>query len=309
MQPPYGSPQNAQQTWTPGPTAPQGPTKKPSPLVVVGLIVGAVLAFGALIAFAGVMARRQAERCSAAMATANAAVAVPVDGSDDAAATRALNDAIEKCRKVNERAADVEALKASLARRQELGKSVRARPAMLAAGYKPEQLDRSAMVPVCRSRGLYVVEMVASNVAGEPHFWDCERNAVFGTMYLGPADCEARKLEHTTITDDKGNTVGACKRAEPEVETIPGLMRIKAEGVYVGATTKAKLERAVDIAASGDRAAFDRYVKTEPGVALMAPRTEVVLVDLDGLLLGPAKVRKRGETTEIWVLRDALESP
>ncbi len=284
------------------------PPKKPSALAIVGIIGGGVLAFAVLIAFVAFLAKRQAQACDDAMARARAAVTQPVDGGDDTAATSAAKEATSKCGRISERAADVDALKAALTRRAELTKSVRARPAMLAAGYTKEQLARESMIPICRARGLYVVEMVASNVAGEPHYWDCEPDAVFGTMYLDARDCEARKLEHTTIVDESGNTVGVCRRPAPAVAEAPaGLMRIKSEGAWLGATTKAKLEKAVEIAASGDRAAFDRYTKTEPGVAIMAPRTEVILVELDGILFGPARVRRKGGTEEVWVLREALE--
>ncbi len=136
---------------------------------------------------------------------------------------------------------------------------------------------------------------------------------------FGKEDCLAVHMEWSEQVLADGRTVVGCdtpKEPTVEAKTAPAAteapsgvstMRIKSEGAWVGATTKAKLEKAVDIAASGDRAAFEKYVQTEPGVAIMAPRTEVVIVELDGILLGPARVRRKGGTQEVWVLREALE--
>lgn len=138
--------------------------------------------------------------------------------------------AIAKCAQVPERAADVESMKAILVRRAELAKTVRAWPTMKAAGYTKEQLLRESMAPICQARRLYPVEMVASNVPGERHYWDCEPNAVFGTMYLDSRDCEARKLEHTTIVDDSGNTVGVCanRGVPPEEQKMRAACKVDA---------------------------------------------------------------------------------
>lgn len=266
-------------SWPQPPTSPVAPSPlrpKPSPFVVAGIIGGSVLGFAALIAFVSFMAKRQGRACDDAMSRAGVAITKPVDGSDDALTTSAVTEAIDKCQGIPERAADVDRMNAILVRRAAVVKTVRAWPALRAAGYTKEQLTRDLMAPVCQTRGLYPVEMVASNVAGGPHYWDCEPNAVFGTMYLDARDCEARKLEHTTIVDDSGKTVGVCRKPQAgavAIDAPAGLMRIK-QGAWVGATTKAKLEKAVELVASGDRAAFDAYIKREPGVVIMMPRAE-----------------------------------
>lgn len=297
---------SAQVSPGPGPSPSHGgpPAKKPGPLVIAALVVGGVVALVAFGFFARFMAQRQDAECATAIGVAMSVVG----GNDDAKASAAAERAHAKCRSGHE--SELAGLDQALARRAELAKTRTARPALLAAGYRAEQLDRATMAPVCKSRGFMVVEMVAPNVAGSPHYFDCDRLVLWQTSAQSREECAARKLEHTTTTDELGNTVGACKRtAPPEEETPPGLMRVKADGAYVGATTKAKLERAVAISASGDREAFARYMKTEPGVVVMQPRLEVFIVELDGLLFGPARVRKKGSTQEIWVLREALESP
>jgi hypothetical protein len=149
------------------------------------------------------------------------------------------------------------------------------------------------------------VARVAGQLPGTPRFWECDASLPYLDAPATPALCEAKGLEYVTLTEFDGSLKGACKRkAEPEPV---GLMRTKREGSYVGAITQAKLERAVQLAAQGDRGAFDRYVRGEPGVFIVAPDIEVVLVETSGVLASMVKVHRRGDPAEFWVLREALE--
>lgn len=86
----------------------------------------------------------------------------------------------------------------------------------------------------------------------------------------------------------------------------PLLWRTK-EG-FVGATSRAKLDQAMALVAAGDQAAFEQLLAREPAnVFLLAPGTEVYISEVDGIVGGVVKVRKKGTTAEIWTLRAALE--
>jgi hypothetical protein len=50
-------------------------------------------------------------------------------------------------------------------------------------------------------------------------------------------------------------------------------------------------------------------VKAEPGVFIVAPNLEVMLVETSGVLASMVKVHKRGDTTEFWLLREAIDQP
>ncbi len=77
---------------------------------------------------------------------------------------------------------------------------------------------------------------------------------------------------------------------------------------FVGATSRAKLDQAMALVASGDRQAFEQLLASEPAnVFLLAPGTEVYVSDLDGIVGGIVKIRKKGTTAEIWTLRAAIE--
>lgn len=280
------------------------PMKKLGPLGIAFVVVGCIAGLGLFIVFVRFMASREQEACIAALADAKAAVQTPVDGGDDAVAARAVQSALARC-KTN--TPEASALSEAIARRAELGKTVRARPAMLAAGYRAAQLDPAAMATACKQRSLYVVEMVATNVATGPHYWDCDPDAVYGTIYLSPSECEARKLTSTTVQDEFGKSVGACKRdSQPEDESA-GVMRIKASGSWLSAPTKEKLEKAVALAAAGNRAGYDDYLRRERGIVVVAPRMEVYVVE--GSLFGPVKVRGKSTGREMWVLAESLEHP
>ncbi len=87
-------------------------------------------------------------------------------------------------------------------------------------------------------------------------------------------------------------------------ETAPRVFHTKTG--YFAAVSKALLEHGVAIAASGDDRALARYL-VSPGVIRLDSGTEVVVVESGGILSGTVKFRKRGELTEYWSMREALE--
>lgn len=282
-------------------TAPQGKT---STARTVGIVVGlGVLGILLMIGLGVLLARgaaKQTANCDAAYAEAAGLVAKSDPGG---------RQAIEKARSIcmsSLKVPELAALEAQAEKNEEFAKTLAAKPAMLAAGYKEEQLYRETMSDVCKGRGFMVVEMVAPNVPGGPHYWDCDPTIPYQEGRQSPESCAAKNLEFGAMQGPDGEPIGVCKRKAAEAPA--GLMRIKKDGVHVGATTEALLERAVEIAASGDREAFDKYVRKTPGVALMQPRLQVIIVDTSGFFASRVKVRKKGGTQEVWVLREALES-
>ncbi|MCA9643405.1 MAG: hypothetical protein KC492_22050 [Myxococcales bacterium] len=189
--------------WGAPPGGPK-PTKL-SPAVIAGAIAGG---FVVLLILAGLLrsaATRQRKRCDAELQQAVAQLA-----KNDPTATRA---AIESARTVckSYRAADIATLEAEAEKREVIARAEAARPLLLAAGYKPEQLSRATMLPVCKAKNRMPVEMVAPGMTGEPHYWDCDRDVLYQESPQTPASCEARKLEFTTVLDEEGKRVGACK--------------------------------------------------------------------------------------------------
>ncbi len=75
---------------------------------------------------------------------------------------------------------------------------------------------------------------------------------------------------------------------------------------YFAAVTKPLLDRGISIAASGDDLALARYL-VSPGVIQLDRGTEVIAVESGGILSGTVKFRRRGEITEYWTVREALE--
>ena len=89
--------------------------------------------------------------------------------------------------------------------------------------------------------------------------------------------------------------------------------RILPVGVYltrggnVAATSRAKLRRAVDLVAQGDRVAFALLVKRDPGVFILNDGVEVQVTETAGLLASTVRVRIRGEFRTFWTHRDSLK--
>jgi hypothetical protein len=181
----------------------------------------------------------------------------------------------------------------------------RATAALLAAGFKPEQLDRAAMEPTCKAKGFMPVEMIDYEIPGAPHYWKCDDKILYQDAPQTFAMCESRGLEHTTTRDAAGKTVGACKRKEEEKPV--GVWKTK--GGYIAATNVRNLNRGVEIVASGDKEAFALFVNSTPGVFILRAGLEVSLVETNGMLASEVKVRRRGTLQEFWTVREALDSP
>lgn len=298
-----GPPQGKQHPGQPGAPA----SKQVPPVVVAAVLVVTVL--GGVAGAFGL--RANGAKIDAKCGEAVQAVRDALAKNDDAALQSALGAARPVCvgdarlaaveAETNQRQAATQRQAAHEAR---IAAIAAARPALLKAGYKPEQLDEAAMTSVCRRRGFMVVPMQADNVPGSPPYWDCDKAIVFQDAPRVPADC-TEGLEYTNFKNEFGERVGACKKAAPP-EPI-GAMRIKKDGPWVGASTKGKLEKAISLAALDGNEAFQRYVKSEPGVTLMQPGLDVTVVQ--GAMSGPVLVRKRANGGEVWVQAESLEMP
>jgi hypothetical protein len=77
---------------------------------------------------------------------------------------------------------------------------------------------------------------------------------------------------------------------------------------YLGALSKARLDQAIELLASGDNTAFDQLLATGEVFALKSG-LQVTVVDHEGFLASVVKVRKRGTLVEFWTVREALNSP
>jgi hypothetical protein len=130
-------------------------------------------------------------------------------GSDPAASRAAIQAARAKCKSLRED--ELTALEANVDSQEKDAKALAARPALLAAGYKPEQFSRATMLPVCRAKDRMPMRKVAHEVPSAPEYWDCDEKVVYQDRPQAPSDCESRNLEFTTIRDENGKDIGACK--------------------------------------------------------------------------------------------------
>ncbi len=129
---------------------------------------------------------------------------------------------------------------------------------------------------------------------------------------LGPLvrdDCAAVGLEYVEQVGPTGAATGVCDKkappkADPKADLPPGTFRTRAD--YVGASTREKLDKAMEFVVAGDREAFDLYIRTEPGVFLLRGDEVVSLVEVEGLLASRVQVRKRGAVAAFWTVREAL---
>lgn len=200
----------APQTWAGG--APPTPKPKTSPALVAGLVGGGLVVLVGLALLLRSAAHKQEENCAVAVQAASSRVAA----GDPNASRGAIQVARDACKSL--RADELAALEAGVAKQEADAKAKAAYPALLAAGYKPEQLTRASILPICKAKDRQPVEMVASNVQGEPHYWDCDRNVLFQDRPQTPADCEAKKLDFTTTRDENGKDVGACKMSAERID-------------------------------------------------------------------------------------------
>ncbi|CAN5912551.1 hypothetical protein BH11MYX4_BH11MYX4_36520 [soil metagenome] len=77
---------------------------------------------------------------------------------------------------------------------------------------------------------------------------------------------------------------------------------------FVAAVREESLDKAVALVADNDREAFDRFLKTEPGVLLLTKGELVFLVDTSGFTT-KVKIRRKGDTRALWTVREAIERP
>ena len=213
QQPPYGHPPptgGSPPTAGYGHSGPSLQAKKPNVVLIAAIGGGGLVIVVALALLVRSAAHRQEADCAAAVQQASGAIGK----GDDAAGRGALQSARAACKSL--RATELAALEAVLNKRQQDAKAVATRPALLAAGFKPEQFTRATIAPVCKDR--MPVEMVASQVQGEPHYWDCDQAVLYQIAPQTPQTCDARKLEFTTTTDENGKSVGACKTSAESVD-------------------------------------------------------------------------------------------
>jgi hypothetical protein len=82
------------------------------------------------------------------------------------------------------------------------------------------------------------------------------------------------------------------------------LIRRVREGAFVAAATEGLLDRALALAASGDQAAFERFILAG-GAVVLRPGTEVYLIESSGWG-GKVKVRPTGQLAEWWTVMEAV---
>jgi hypothetical protein len=175
------------------------------------VIAGGIVVIVGFLIFVRSKALGQEENCAAAVQDAHARVAGDLD---------AFRSAVEAARAVCKSlgAKELDALETELKKRDSAAKAIAARPALLAAGYKEEQFTRASMLPICKERNRMPVEMVASEVQGKPRYWKCEADVFYQDAPQTEAECEAKRLDHTTIVDEHGKRVGACKMSPKRLE-------------------------------------------------------------------------------------------
>jgi len=201
---------SAPQGWQGGP--PPAPKPKASPALIAGLVGGGLLVLVGLVLLLRSAAHKQEADCAVAIQTASTRVAA----GDPNGSRTGIQSARDVCK--SWRADELAALESAVEKQEADAKAKAAYPALLAAGYKQEQLTRSSMLPVCKAKDRMPVEMIAYNVPGEPHYWDCDRNILYQDRPQTSADCEARKLDFTTVRDETGKDVGACKMSAERID-------------------------------------------------------------------------------------------
>ncbi len=104
-------------------------------------------------------------------------------------------------------------------------------------------------------------------------------------------------------------TQDSAPAAPAEVPTAaplpPGTFRAK--GGHVATLTRDKLDKALELVAADDKEAFDKMVKTDPGVFVLQRGELLTLVDTEGVLASVIKVRRRGTAVEVWTVNEALD--
>ena len=123
-----------------------------------------------------------------------------------------------------------------------------------------------------------------------------------------PEVCEAANLVAGTRIGNDGKEQNTCNTPPKPATTLADNEFITKPG-YVIAATEAQLDAAVALVAADDKDAFDRYVKTTPGVAVTAGNDVVTIADTSGLLASKVRIRKKGNPAAFWTVREALQRP
>ena len=91
-------------------------------------------------------------------------------------------------------------------------------------------------------------------------------------------------------------------RPKPVAPAFSGYVTVKG---YWASTSKAKIEKLIDLLASGDYDAADLYTKLNPDVFMLKAGLKVHLVD--STWLGSlVKIRPNGQLIEIWTVKEAI---
>lgn len=79
----------------------------------------------------------------------------------------------------------------------------------------------------------------------------------------------------------------------------------RTKGGHVAAVSREKLERATRLVAQGDRAAFEAMLASDPGVFVLKPDLAVYVSEAE-ILGSVCKIRLKGQTAEVWTVREAI---
>lgn len=123
-----------------------------------------------------------------------------------------------------------------------------------------------------------------------------------------PEVCTAVNLVPGTRIGNEGKEENTCN-APPKPAVMLAENEFLTKSGYVIALTEAQLDTAVALVAADDKAAFDKFVKTTPGVSITAGNDVVTIADTSGLLASKVRIRKKGSTAAYWTVREALERP
>lgn len=100
------------------------------------------------------------------------------------------------------------------------------------------------------------------------------------------------------------NEILSSSSAHPDRVDTPGIAYVT-KGGYIAATNESLLNRAIVLALSRDKAAFARFIKSDPNVFPLKKGLEVFLEKT----VWPGKILIRPKTLDIsiWTVREAIE--
>jgi hypothetical protein len=142
--------------------------------------------------------------------------------------------------------------------------------------------------------------------------WLVERGPILTRLQeisgVTPEVCEAANLLPATKISNDGKEQNTCNAPPKPTVTLADNEWVTKPG-YVIALTEAQLETAVALVAADDKAAFDKYVNTTPGVSITTGNDVVTIADTSGFLASKVRIRKKGNPTAYWTVREAIERP